>query len=249
MNDIKNNEWLKLSSVPEDPALNLICFPFAGGYAEYFLPWTKALSNVALYPIQLPGRSYRWKESVFLNVNHLVDALLPKMIPIFQEKPYVLFGHSMGGYIAYHCAKKIKECGLTQPISLIVSAVPSPILWTGEKHLSLLSPKEFMDFFLELGGFNPEILKHESFMKLQMELLRQDVQLCENCQYEGSAEFDFPIFALSAKHDVYVSYEDMRFWSQETNDTFQLEQVEGDHFYLNHQVDKIISIIQRVNYN
>jgi medium-chain acyl-[acyl-carrier-protein] hydrolase len=238
-----NNSWLQLSQIPSDAEWSLICFPFAGGYAEYFLPWHKQLEKCALYPVQLPGRSYRWQEGVLTQIDELLDALVSVLLPVIRERPYVLFGHSMGGYIAYSFAKRIKALAEKDPTCMIVSSVPAPEHWLARKNLSELSEAEFEVFFKKLGGFHPELLKHESFIKLQMSLLRQDIMLCESCGYEGQAEFGFPIVALGSTQDEYVSFESMVGWGKETQHTFVNKQMEGDHFYLNQNLDKIFSLI------
>lgn len=239
-----DKKWLQLSQTPADAEWSLICFPFAGGYAEYFLPWHKQLDKCALYPVQLPGRSYRWQESIYVSINELVDALISVLLPVINQKPYVLFGHSMGGYIAYSFAKRLQEMKEKSPLGIVVSSVPAPVHWRARKNLSELSELEFDAFFKKLGGFHPELLKHESFIKLQMSLLRQDILLCESCNYENPAELPYPLIALGSTQDEYVSFESMQGWKNETQSTFISRQMNGDHFYLNNNLDKIFSLIK-----
>ena len=37
----------------------------------------------------------------------------------------------------------------------------------------------------------------------------------------------------------------MQLWEEETHSAFQLQQMDGDHFYLTEQVDTIISLIKQ----
>ena len=246
MNELDDNPWLTLANKPDNPEWNLICFPFAGGYAEYFLPWYRKINACGLYPIQLPGRSSRWKEPALTHIDALIDAITPVLLPIIEQRPYVLFGHSMGGYISYAFAKKMKTLGAREPLSLVVSAIPAPNTWQNKEKLSELPNEEFSDFFKALGGFHPEILKHESFISSQMALLQKDVMLCESCQYDRPAQFAYPIIALSANEDPYVTYDKMDAWRDETTNEFQLKDMIGDHFYLNknQNIDQILTLIQ-----
>lgn len=107
MNHYKHNPWLKLATVPEQAEWSLICLPFAGGYAEYFLPWQHRLTNGALVPIQLPARSYRWQEQAITSMDELIEQLIPEIVPIITQRPYVFFGHSMGGVYCLCIGKEI----------------------------------------------------------------------------------------------------------------------------------------------
>ena len=246
MNALCDNPWLTLVNKPDNPEWNLICFPFAGGYSEYFLPWHRKINTCGLYPIQLPGRSARWKETALTDIDTLIDAVTPFLLPIIEQRPYVLFGHSMGGYISYAFAKKMKALGARQPLSLVVSAIPAPSTWQKKEKLSALPKDEFSNFFKTLGGFHPELLKHESFMETQMALLQKDVMLCESCHYDSPAQFDYPIIALSANDDPYVEPKKMDAWGAETTSVFQLKNMTGDHFYINQtqNLDQILTLIQ-----
>jgi len=248
MNELMNNPWLNLAYTPASATWNLICFPFAGGSAEYFLPWRALLNDVALYPIQLPGRSARWQEQAHSTIDGLLEEMMPILIPLIQAKPYVLFGHSMGGYIAYMVAKKLKDLGLKEPDCLVLSAVPAPMHWNNSKKISTLSQEEFSLFFEQLGGFDPELLKHKSFMDFQMSLLRQDVRLCEHCHTKETSRLNCPILAISATDDPHVQPEHMQAWEQLSTVKFTHEIMSGDHFYLTKKKDTLTRVIkQQVN--
>lgn len=243
MSRLIDNAWLRLSNNPLNPPCNLICFPFAGGFAEYYLPWAQLLPDIGLYPVQLPGRSSRWQESPIVDIQELLNAMLPSLLSVIQQKPYVLFGHSMGGYISYMMARKIKALGLREPLFLVISAAPAPQTWGTRSKLSALSQKEFADFFMQLGGFHPEILKHQSFVEMQLNLLRKDVQLCESCQVEDAAGFSFPIWAISGEDDPVVTSVNMNHWQRETNAQFVHKNIPGDHFYITKKKDRLVSLI------
>lgn len=148
-----------------------------------------------------------------------------------------------GGYIAYALAKKLRELGHAPPSFLVVSAVTAPCKWTTRQKLSALSREEFTKFFNELGGFNSELLKHETFMQEQMELVRHDIQICESAPYEQPASFSFPIYAIAGGDDPYVKKEHMMDWQHETVVDFSLECWPGAHFYLNQSIDRMVSFI------
>lgn len=243
---MNNDPWLRLSQIMPQAEYNLICLPFAGGFAEYFLPWRNHLgTRVQLCPIQLPGRSYRWQEPVITEIDSLLEAFIPQIEGLISEKPYVIFGHSMGGYIAYQLCKTLAKRQLPLPGLLVVSSVPAPQHWTSRKLLSELSEIEFSQFFLKLGGIQPELLKHESFIKMQMSLLRNDIALCESCKYTQPAQFTFPMLALGGSEDEYVSMPSMAAWAAETTADFAIHSLAGNHFYLNHHLPLIFELIKK----
>lgn len=240
------NPWIRLQQKNPAAKMNLICFPFAGGFAEYYLPWRSHMPNeLQLCPMQLPGRSYRFQESMYTNIQQLLAVMLPVIEAIIFDKPYIIFGHSMGGYIIYELCKTLQQLQLPLPKLLVVSSIPAPKFWMARKFLSELSEKEFSDFFFDLGGFHPELLKHEKFIQMQMLLLRNDILLCESCRYEKSANFPFPILALGGKEDEYVNSASITDWACESTADFQLEIFPGRHFYLNDYYVHVLNLIHQ----
>ena len=241
-----NNLWLQLKQTVDSASMNLLCFPFAGGYGESFMPWRKHLPmNIQLCPLQLPGRSYRWKEPVYTDIQQLLMAMKPPLEDLLHESPYILFGHSMGGYIAYEFSNMLIKQQLPLPELLVVSSIPAPKTWVSRKLLSDLTEKEFYDFFFDLGGFHPSLLKDEKFIKSQMSLLRDDILLCESCQYAKPAELPFPILAMGGVSDAYVSMDSMEDWRLETSVDFHLHGFDGQHFYLNDHLPEIMKLIKK----
>lgn len=58
-------------------------------------------SSLFLGLLQLPGREDRKDQSPYRSVKDAASDLVENLKPMFAEKPYALFGHSSGSWIAY----------------------------------------------------------------------------------------------------------------------------------------------------
>src|SRR3978361_134198 len=91
--------------------ITLFCLPFAGGskYSLYFLK--KVLPhNISCHFLEYPGRGTRIKEDFAEGISELVDDAYIQIAPLL-EKPYAIYGHSMGAKAAYLLAQRIREEG------------------------------------------------------------------------------------------------------------------------------------------
>ncbi len=240
-----DKDFLKLAQFSDSAKVNLLCLPFAGGYAEYFLNWREHLpAHFRLCPIQLPGRSYLWKHPCYTDINQLLVAMLPQLRNFVEQSPYIIFGHSMGGYIGYELCKFLMKLNLRLPELLVVSSLSAPKNWQFRKLFSQVSEDEFVEFFLNLGGFHSEILRHKEFMKFQMGLLRSDVMLCDSCTYVEAGNFPFPIMAMGGLSDDYIKLQSIAGWKLETTNRFFSKIFDGNHFYLNNHLHEIFTLIK-----
>ena len=105
--------------------VQLFCFPHAGGGIAHYHRWGRLLpDSIAILPVNLPGRESRFNEPAIDDVHSLIDRMAPEIIESIRE-PFALFGHSMGGLIAYELAIRLREHNLT-PLVFFVSASRAP---------------------------------------------------------------------------------------------------------------------------
>ena len=71
----------------------------------------------------------------------LVDALLAAMAPL-TDRPFALFGHSMGAYVAYELACRLEERGV-RPTHLFVAGPRAPHLPTAGPPIHTLPDPDF----------------------------------------------------------------------------------------------------------
>src|SRR5437870_4644362 len=83
----------------------VFCLPSAGGGASVFREWRLAQGDdLEVVAIELPGRETRIAEPLRERVAALVDDLRDTLP---TDRPYALFGHSMGGLIAFELARAL----------------------------------------------------------------------------------------------------------------------------------------------
>ncbi|MGH1555837.1 thioesterase II family protein [Streptomyces sp. L7] len=115
--------------MPQDrpaAAIRLVCLPYAGGSAAVYRTWNQLVpSDVAVCPVELPGRGMRIGEQPFSRLAPLVRALADAMEPLF-DRPFALFGHSLGGLVAFELARLLRRRGWPVPCHLFVSASAAP---------------------------------------------------------------------------------------------------------------------------
>src|ERR1700755_2123431 len=104
---IRNPWFLRLAPRPEAP-LRLFCFHHAGGSAALFRRWPASLPEFDVCAVQLPGRGSRMIEPALESIPALVDGIAPAILPLL-DRPYMLFGHSMGSAVALELAQRLRS--------------------------------------------------------------------------------------------------------------------------------------------
>ncbi|CBN59190.1 Type II thioesterase [Kamptonema sp. PCC 6506] len=227
------NLWIKCPQSNPQANLRLFCLPYAGGGTSIFRLWPRELpSNVELCAIELPGRENRLREQPISNLEILTD----KLVEVFLQhldKPFAIFGHSMGALIAYDLARKLQQRNVN-PVYLFVSGRPAPNLPEIYSPIHLLPNAEFIEKLTKVYSAIPDVvLKDEELMELFLPVLRADLTLVEtyiHCQVEP---LDCPIFALGGLEDKEASHHYLAPWGEYTRSSFSVQMFPGGHFYLN----------------
>lgn len=106
--------------------MRLFCFPYAGAGDSVFHSWRKSLSDlVEVCPVQLPGRGSRIAEPPFTEMSQLVQAAGQSLAP-YLDKPFALFGHSMGALVSFELARHLRREYNLQLVHLFVSGRCGP---------------------------------------------------------------------------------------------------------------------------
>ncbi len=177
------NTWLRINQPRPQARLRLFCFPYAGGAASLYRTWPQHLPpTIELCAVQLPGRENRIRESPYTNLVDLVAALLPNLLPVL-DKPFALFGHSMGALIAYEVARQLQQHRQI-PTHLLVSGRRAPVLPEPEALPHTLPSDEAFLRELHRRYHNiPTVLFEETELRaLFVPLLRADLTLVETYQ-------------------------------------------------------------------
>lgn len=222
-------------------ATRLFCLPHAGAGASGYWEWASPLApEVDVVPIELPGRESRYKEPLRRSVAditaELIEPLSDRVGPNFA-----LFGHSMGGLVAYELAWALASRG-TPPRHLFVSGLAAPHL-PARRDVHLLPEPDLLAVMEQLGGTSPEVLAHPELVRLLLPVLRADFEVCETYRHPHEAALPVPITVLGGLRDPSASVKEMRAWQDLTCKGFEAKFFPGGHFYLHTVRDEVIAAL------
>jgi surfactin synthase thioesterase subunit len=222
--------------------LALFCLPFAGGGAGVFREWPGLLpAGVEVCPVHLPGRETRFAEPAIDDVHALVEPLLEGLLP-HLDGPFALFGHSMGGLIAFELADRLRWRGVA-PAWFFASGVRAPHVPPRTEPRHGLPDDEFLASVRELNGTPPELLDNPEIMELMLPTLRRDFRLVETYRYRPRPPLESPIVAFGGRHDPDVTHADLEAWREQTTAQFELHVLPGDHFFINASRPELLRLI------
>ena len=229
----KTNPWLACPRPSHQASLRLFCFPYSGAGASIFYTWPDTLpATIEVCPIQLPGRETRLAESPFTRLSPLVQTVAQALLP-HLDKPFALFGHSLGALVGFELARYLRRHHRLSPIHLFVSGHNAPQFVNRDPPIHALPDSEFLEKLRCLNGMSKEIQAHAELIQLLLPILRADFAVCESYVYEVDDPLDCPISAFGGLRDEYVSRKSLEAWREQTSASFSLRMFPGDHFYLN----------------
>lgn len=210
----------------------LFCFAHAGGTAAAFRTWRKRLAGTAeVLALQLPGRGGRLGEKPFRRIGDAATAVAEVLEP-FTAQPFVFFGHSMGGLLAFETARAIRRRGGPEPLHLFVSARRGPQIPEPDAAVSALADDAFVgEIRRRYSAVPDEVAREPELMEILLPMLRADFEMLETYQYVGSEPLRCPITAVAGENDTRATLELRRPWRDETEGGFDIQTFPGGHFY------------------
>lgn len=158
--------------------------------------------------------------------------------------PFALFGHSMGAFIAFELARRLRRNGGPLPTRLIVSAARAPQIPDPDQPLHDKPDGELLMEIQRLYGIPGPLLGNPDLLTYLLPVLRADLTVCETYTYKTEPPLTCPVSAYGGSDDHTVPRHFLSGWRHQTIADFNLRMFPGDHFFVQsarHAVLRIIS--------
>jgi medium-chain acyl-[acyl-carrier-protein] hydrolase len=245
MNSNKPNgvAWFTCLRPNPQASLRLFCFPYAGGGATVFHGWAEHLpANVEVHAAQLPGRGPRLCETPLTSIAAIVEQTLPEFRQRL-DKPFALFGHSMGALIGFELARRLREEAAGQLIHFFAAGRRAPCLPNSDPPKHDLPDAEFLAELHRLKGTPKPALDNPELMQLMLPVLRADFAACETYTFVRQPPLNCPLTVIGGLQDEDVGRPYLDAWAELTSGPFSLRMLPGDHFFIHTSVQLLLQIL------
>jgi medium-chain acyl-[acyl-carrier-protein] hydrolase len=211
----------------------LFCFPHAGVGPSVFRGWADDLPvDTEICLIQLPGRESRLRETPYSSIASLMPMLMEAMSPLV-DKPFALYGHSLGALVAFECALHLRRLHHVEPVQFFVGATPAPQLPWRHSPVRSLPEEDFLSAMEERYGALPrEVLADAEMRALVLPILRADVIAFETYKYSPEPPFNCDMTVFGGIHDHVVTRTELESWRDHISGRFRLQMLDGNHLFL-----------------
>ncbi|MFJ5543387.1 thioesterase domain-containing protein [Micromonospora chalcea] len=235
------NWFVSAGSRPEAP-VRLFCLPYAGAGASAFRRWASEFGeSVDVTPVQLPGRENRITEDPRFSVADVADAIASR-----ADRPYAIYGHSMGGRLGFDVVRELRRTGRPLPLRLYVGGARAPHVRTPGPFdgLSRAGDDELLRRLGEGGGLPAELLDHPELVELLLPLLRADFGRVDDYRHVPGEPLPVPIVAFAGRTDRAVTRDQNAAWAEHTAAGFTLHELDGGHFFLHDRLPELAALIR-----
>ncbi|MGW8727443.1 thioesterase II family protein [Streptomyces sp. NPDC055808] len=225
-----------------DPAMRIFLLHHAAGSHRVFADWVQHFPvdwEVCL--LEAPGRR-RLSGLPALQDARALAAYFAEAITPSLDRPYALFGHSMGAAVAYELTYKLAELGARMPSWLGVSACRAPLLaaesWRG-RPVHSLPDVELRTVLAEMGGMPERALSDDDVWRRIAPRVRDDFRLAEGWR-PRVARVPVGLSLFGGADDPVVSPRQLVAWSEATTRPAGRHLYRGGHFYFLGRAGEIV---------
>jgi medium-chain acyl-[acyl-carrier-protein] hydrolase len=242
---LHQRRWLPGGNAP-GARLRLFCLPYAGGGHTIYSRWAALFPpEIGVCPMELPGRLSRLGDEPFREIGPLLDALA-RALGELRERPFALFGYSMGALLAFELARRLTGDGGRPPEHLLVAARPAPHLPPARLGWDDLPDGPFLEAVQGRYRRIPEpILADPELRAIIVRMMRADLSVVDSYRYLTGPPLLCPITAIGADADPLVPRSSLEAWSRHAGAGFEVHTLPGDHFFIEARPSELVGIVRR----
>ena len=192
--------------------------------------------------LRLPGRENRINEPPFTSLTSLTQALSDVLLP-YLDRPFVFFGHSLGGVISFELVNVLRQQQRPMPMHLYISASRPPQLARRPSTTHQLPTPDFIEHLRDLRGTPEVILNNDAMMELLLPGIRADFAMWETYTYTPQAPLDCPITTFGGWQDHLVDHDTLKAWRAHARGRFKLLMLSGGHFYIHSERSTLLGLL------
>jgi myxalamid-type polyketide synthase MxaB len=226
------SRWLAYYEPRESARLRLFCFHYLGGGASAFRQWQQGLPpEIEVCPVQLPGREQRIHETPCQQMLPLAAMLAEQLQPML-DRPFALYGHSMGALLAFELARQLRNRDGLEPVHLFAAAYLAPHAPGPYRQRQEYDRSDLDEVVRRLLNVPEAVLANDEFMSALLPTINADLRLVGSYAYQEQQPLACPITAFGGLSDREVKEHDLLGWRRHTRSSFRLEMFPGGHLFL-----------------
>lgn len=236
--------WLRRFHACPQASVRLVCFPFAGGSASYYFPFSQLLApEIEVLAVQYPGRQDRHQEPPLDTIPELAGGafagLRAEALAGDDDRPLAFFGHSLGAVLAFEVALRLQRTTGTPPAWLFLSGGRVQAY----RAVGLADDAGLLSELRTMGGTDERLFDSTELQDMVLPSMRADYRAIARYVNPVGAQLDCPITALIGDADPRTTPQETTAWAGSTTAGFELRVFPGGHFYLDDCRSGVVDVI------
>lgn len=229
--------------------MKYIFLPFAGGNSFYFYKWKRFIEdnnskNICIN-IEYPGHGFKSDEDLLLKPDDLLNDIRQDLD--LKDDNYILFGHSMGAYLAFLLEEFLEDKGICAK-KVFLSGVMPPNYWKSNiLHVESLNQNEFIQMLKDQNKINPKAALNNQYLDYIKPIIYSDFLVVQNikkakCNY---TKLNAKVSVLNGSLDKSIDFSKVKDWKKYSKEKVDFKVYNGDHFYIDNNYEKICELIMQ----
>ena len=242
--------WFSPVKTAENPALRLICFPYAGGSSTAFMSWPAKLPpDIEVCCLETPGKYFRADECPITDFQEIISLMGREIVAILDAGKTIFFGHSLGALMAVELAHWLGKKGYPMPSHLLLSGLmPLSMLQKQTVEYDQLELYLLTQLRQRISADPALASRKEDLMALILPALQSDLNLLQTWKYLPKEKLNLPITVFNGSEDALVPRDCLKIWEEQSCQKVDIRVVDGDHLYLHQEtsVDFLLTAISEI---
>ena len=222
-----------LSDCDQSRACCMYCLPSAGSSASMYAAWSQAAPDwLQVRAVEYPGHGARMNEPLTHNADRIVEHIASAIAA--DNRPFILFGHSVGAAVAWRVVARLKELDqLHRLLLLVVSGRPAPLHLERDSRRHELPRDQFIDEVRKYSGLPDDIQQNTEIMDFFLPIIRNDFHMNDVLSQHVPDPVDIPLLVFSGADDDDTSKPmAMQDWEKYSTRWLGHTRYPGGHFFL-----------------